>query len=109
MKVLTPSGGSLIIVTPSFKHPVCSGRLFVSAWDEIVLRAYGDATYGAAVTFTLKSGQSYRYSFEHLDVDAASALITALIRPSANCSDYSQGGEFFNRFVRAKCTGKFPI
>lgn len=108
MIIKTPSGQRLSVSSQRFAPRSPTLRPFTN-WDSIA--GYGtpvpDVGY-AAINWTLKSGAGFYYLWANGTYSGAVHQAGLLRVQSTSATDYSQGGERYNRSQRMQCYDKQP-
>jgi hypothetical protein len=109
MKRLVAPGVSLIMSSTNYRRSACSGRLWANAWVSITQGFNPDGQYGIGITYALKTTGEFVYTVDLASVATPLPQFDLLVTPSQDCTDYSQGGEFYNRSFRRLTSGKYPV
>lgn len=109
MKALVAPDTVLIINTRA-KSQVKGPYKPFQHWDEILtVDGIAPGTFTWAITWTLKSGQAYRYSGADMDLATAARIRNILIYPLGGVQQAQLGGEFYNPFPRLTCLRKEAV
>ena len=108
VKMLTSDGTVLIKSTRSRSAPSPPYPAF-RPWIPNGIGAIGNyETYQIVITYTLKSGLTFRYWYGSYSEDAVNAIQDTLNNAAGSAQSGLTGGEFYNPGVRPLCTRKQP-
>lgn len=109
MKKLISAGVVMIVASPVRRYSQRTTKSFAT-WDELlVIPGQAPGTYTWAITWTLKSGQSYRYPGPDMDPIPAAYIQSTLNYPFADTNEKNKGGEYYNPYIRLTASNKIPV